>query len=221
MGTGNGGLNSVDASLRVIALQFLFTNPDIIPTSIRTVSPDTAADLDKKNNTPSGVLFIESTENVDPAAFLEDLITAGYQLVDAFYQPRPDVRRPSATKHMVRFIFTRAEHAKPTQGFLDVQLLVQGAVKKMCADAMWSVCAYRNPLVVAGQRVDGESALSINFVAPRAYNEPDGTPTMVWPKDTLGKKTKGGDKIPLASDFTLRIHEAGISMTASQPQVVH
>lgn len=213
------GVNVVDASVQSIGIQFQFANPHLIPKFIKEV-PDSAEEEQRRRNSPAGIRFIESTPNVDAAAFLEGIYASGYQLTDAFYQPRAHPQHSTQTVHVVRFVFHRKEDARPTRQFLNVVLLIKGALENMCKDAMWSLFVYRNPVQEGGAIVAGKSSLSVNLTARRPYCDAHGEPMMVWPKKPDGRKTEMFGKVKLGPDFFLRLEGGEISMVpVAAPQL--
>lgn len=96
---------ALNGTVRLVALQFSFSNPDAIPASVKRLNRETQEERVERKGHSSGVMVIEPTEKCSLAEFLGELETAGYEMVDAFYKERIDAKdsRRKRTYHMARF----------------------------------------------------------------------------------------------------------------------
>lgn len=197
---------------RLVELRFLGTKgnhvPDDVPSRGRETDEEIAERLSRRSKKgPSGVKIQESVQNVGLANILDDLEKAGYELVDAFHEEPyyPDTGR---TKHAVRFVFARSEHATPSDEFLEVRDRMREALREVTGTAAWAVMAYRNPFFSDGEVVEGFTHVSINGAGRTPLLRPDGSPVVQWKRDETGEKV-GDAPLPLTPECKLRISEDG------------
>ena len=166
-----------DPSVRLVSLQFSFSNPDVIPPAVKRVAPETVPGRVERKSHSSGTMIIAPTEKCSIEGIVERLEAAGYELVDAVYQTRRDGKDPrlQRTYHMVRFIFARHEFAQVTPEFMGQRDAIRAALQSMSTTAMWRVRAFDNPFYHDGEEILGQRALSLNFEARQPLNNPDGT----------------------------------------------
>lgn len=215
----------LDKGIRLIALQFSFSNPDVIPQSVRHRKPETPEEREERKSHATGELIIPLTENCSIAEFLGELEAAGYEMVDAFYKERIDPkdprnqkfieginagqidankRPPGRTYHMVRFLFAHSEFVDNLfEGFREVRDTIYGDLAEMACAALWRVRAFSNPLYKGGEEVAGQSALSINFEVRRPLFQPSGLPVVERKKDAAGNPV--GEPLPIESERLLRL----------------
>ena len=198
---------TLDFRSHLVALQFSFSNPAAIPSSVKQRSPEAVEDRNERKNRCSGRRFIEPTENVSLVWFLRELEASGYEVVDAFYQERLNPKGDSygkGTYHMVRFLFARREDVELSEEFGRVKDTLRAELQEICRAAMWRVRAFCNPLYENGEEVPGYSALSINMEARKPLFLPDGQPVTVWQKDEYGERV-GDAPLPLRPSFWLMV----------------
>lgn len=215
----------LNKSVRLVALQFSFSNPDAIPPSVKHRKPETPGEREERKNHTTGELIIPPTENCSVAEFLGELEAAGYELVDAFYKERidpkdprnqkfieginagqidADKRTPGRIYHMVRFLFARSEFVDNLfDGFRDVRATIYGDLAEMACAALWRVRAFSNPLYEGGEEVVGQSALSINLEVRKPLFQPSGLPVVMRRKDAAGNPI--GEPLPIEPEHLLRL----------------
>lgn len=193
---------------RWIGLQFSFSNPDVIPTGLRSLEPENWEMRNGRKSYESGEMVVEPINNCLLSSFPGDLELANFEVVAALYQERIDAKGRTGTYNMVRFAFVPARFAQPTESFSRVRSAVRAGLQKMCDDAMWRVRIHRNPFFVNGEDI-GQTALSINLEARRPLFYPDGKSVTVWQKDEWGDRV-GEAPMPLQPDFYLRLLDGKI-----------
>jgi hypothetical protein len=191
---------------RLVALQFSFSNPDVIPPTVKRLGRETPEERVLRKSRASGVMVIEPTERCSLVELLGELEAAGYEMVDAFYQERIDAKDPRGkrTYHMVRFLFAHREFVELSDEFKKTRDIIRAELRSMCESAMWRVRAFSNPFYKNGEEIPDQHAVSINLEARQPLFRPDGQPVTVWQKDENGKKV-GGAPRPIKPDYCLRI----------------
>lgn len=160
-------------SVRLVFLQFTFSNPKIVPLFVRRIEPKTLAEeIEHKNQIP-GRQIIEPIANVSLQFFPFYLEANGYQLTDAFYQTRFK-EKDNRPYHMVRFLFYQQQNLRiSSEEFRQIQSLLRAELQELSNTALWQVKAFLNPFFENGQEVPGQYALSINLAARRPFFEPN------------------------------------------------
>ena len=206
---------ALDSSVRLVALQFNFSNPDVIPTSVKRLDRETPEERNERKNHSSGTLVIEPTENCSLVDFLGELDVAGYEMVDALYKERIDSKYPRGrrTYHMVRFLFARREFVDLSEEFKTVRDIISSELRSICEVAMWRIRAFLNPFYKDGEEVIGHHAISVNLESRKPLFRPDGQPVTVWQKDEEGNRV-GYAPLPLKPDYCLRIKDDTVQLTA-------
>lgn len=191
--------------VRLITVQFSFSNRKIIPNLIRFERETKIESITRKARA-SGVLQIEPTERISIAEFPQDLTNAWYTMVDAFYQLRSGVS--GKAYHIVRFTFVRNNYvADVAEEFIPIRGSMHAALQEICDSAFWRVQAFKNPFFENDTPIDGQYAVSVNLEARVPFVEPSGEPVVQWKKDMDGNRL--GDKpIPIEPKGWLRL-EAG------------
>lgn len=197
-------MNKLNESVRIVVMQFSFSNPAAIPASLRSRSPETADESQRRKNRSSGTLFIVPTEKCSISGFAEALEAAGYVMVDAFYQKRVDPHRQQKMYHTVRFVFGQLQNADSLDEFNESRGVLKAELQYICEQALWRVRAFSNPLYQMGEEVPGLRAWSINFEARQPLFLPNGQPVTVWPKDDLGRHI-GDEPAPIRPDCRLEL----------------
>lgn len=154
----------LDDKVKVIRMQFSFSNPFAVPVIARLVEQEKEApgDRERRKNRETGQLFIEPTEDIWTLPFLEDLRDAEFEVIDLSYRQRIDGKDPNLkrTYQMVRFTFVRKECclnllSEETEG---VRTAILEAAQEMCGQGTWRVRAYRQ-----------EETISINLEARKPF----------------------------------------------------
>lgn len=206
---------ALDSSIRLVALQFRFTNSSVIPFSVRHLDQESAEEYAHRKSRTDGFMFIEPTPKCSLVEFLRELEAAGYELVDAFYQERPYnvVKNPNGrwTYHVVRFLFARREFVELSDEFKKVRDIIRTELQSICESALWCAVAYSNPFYENGEEITDQRAVNINLTARLPLLCPDGQPVTVWQKDENGEHV-GDAPLPLKPDRCLRINQGAIQL---------
>lgn len=198
-------------SVRLIIMKFSFSNPGIVPPSVKRLEKETLKERDERKRRSDGMLAISPIQNVGLAEFLNDLERAGYEIIDASYQPRLDNNK--RTFHVVRFVFCQKEHVKISDEFRTRRDTISADLFKICLQAAWRVRAFINPFYGSdGEKVPGQTTISINLEARKPLLNSAGQPMMVWQKDRKGRRM-GDCPIPLKPAYYLRLQENTIKFT--------
>lgn len=195
---------------RLVIVQFSASKDTFVPEGLKGVNHETPQEAEgraMRKAAPSGVQVVEPVENTGIADLLNGLEEAGYEMVDAFHQPRLN-RNNGRTYHMVRFTFARHEDATPSEEFVALRDQYREAMREVITSAAWRVQAYLNPFFSNGEVVEGQYAVSLNMVARVPLLLPDGSPVAQWERDDAGEKV-GDAPVPITPDFKLSVSEKG------------
>lgn len=195
-------------SVRLVALQFSFSNPKAIPVSVKRLGSETPEERNERKNHSSGTMVIEPTENCSLIDFLDELKGAGYEMVDALYKERIDPKDPRGRRmyHMVRFLFARHEFVDLSEEFKAMRDIISRELRGICEVVMWRVRVFLNPFYKGGEEIIGHHTISVNFESRRPLFRPDGQPVTVWQKDEKGNRV-GNAPLPLKPDCCLRVKD--------------
>lgn len=210
-------LVNVAPSVRVIALQFSFSNADFVPKSVRQQGRESAQEQRARENLSTGELVIDPHEDADLIQFVEQVGLNGYELVDAFHQPRDDQHNPRRAFQMVRFVFLRREHVRSTAAFIQTRATLLNEMIEMCEQALWRVRVYLNPLIIDGRRVIGENAVSINLDARKPLFT-NGERVAIWRRDEHGQKI-GDAKVPIQATHEIHFRDNAIELVPAAAPV--
>lgn len=200
---------AVDDAVRLIILQFVCTNQDVVPSSVGLGVSEAVHDERKKR--ANGTLVVEPTKNVFLAELPGDLREAGYELVDAFYQRRSNPKTGRGY-YMIRFVFCRHEHVdEGTKGFREGCRIILADLEDICDQALWQTRIFLNPFFKDGEEIPGQKAISINLDVRQPLFQFGGQSVAVWPKDEKGKRI-GKSPQPLRPDHNLRIESGSIRL---------
>jgi len=183
--------------VRMVTIQFSFTNPAAIPAAVRQLERETVLEHIARQLQATGEQVIGATEN----CYVALIEPEGFELVDALYQKRVDRRNTNRTYHMVRFILVRSEFAAPSEEFKKVRVAIYDDFLEVTRTAFWRVRAFLKPFYKDGEEVAGQRALSINLEARVPLYHPDGSTVMARPKDGNGKPI--GPLQPLQANLML------------------
>lgn len=189
---------------RWIALQFSFSNSNVIPVGIRNLKRETGDERQDRKNHCTGMQVLQPTLNCDLANLPADLESVGYELVGAHCQERIDAKGRIGKYWMVRFIFVQRQFVVPFDEFRKVRTIVRSGLQEMCTVAMWRVRIFSNPFFQNGKEIPGQRAVSINMEVRKPLYHPDGKPVTVWQKDQWGDRI-GEAPLPIQPDFRLRL----------------
>lgn len=196
---------ALNGTVRLVMLQFSFSNPDAIPATVKRQDRETPEERVVRKSHSSGVMVIEPTEKCSLVEFLEELEAAGYEMVDSFCKERIDAKDPrNRAYHMVRFLFARREFVELSDEFKKVRDVIRAELRSICESAVWRVRSFDNPFYKNGEEISGQRAVSVNLEARQPLLRPDGQPVTVWQKDENGKRV-GDAPLPLKANYHLRI----------------
>ena len=206
----------LNGTVRLVAMQFSFSNPDAIPATVKRLDQETQEERVKRKNYSSGVMIIKPTEKCFLVEFLGELEAAKYEMVDAFYKERIDAKDPRGkrTYHMVCFLFARREFVELSDEFKKVRDVIRAELRSICESAMWRVRVFSNPFYKNGEEISDQHAVSINLEARQPLFRPDGQPVTVWQKDENGKRM-GNVPLPLKADYYLCIVSDAIQLVTA------
>ena len=199
-------------SVRLVSLQFSFSNPDVVPDCVKRLPAETPTQATARKTVPvPGQAVIQPTEDISLAEIPKMLEDSGYELVDAFYRPRVDPSNPKKTYHMVRFVFAHREHVSLSSEFKLVRERIRLALNEICTHAMWRTRSFLNPFYRNGEGIEGQYAMSLNFEARKPLFLPDGQPVVMWQKDAEGRRV-GTAAVPLQAKFALVVKDSIITL---------
>ncbi len=206
----------LDNSVRLVALQFSFSNPNAVPQVVKRAERETPDEWNERKSRASGTMVVEPTENCSIVEFLGELEAAGYEMVDAFYKERIDPKDPwgRRTYRVVCFLFARHEFVDLSVEFKGVRDDVRAALTEMCRVAMWRVRVFSNPFYQNGLEVPDQRAVSINLKARQPLFRLDGQPVTVWQKDERGKRI-GDAPLPLKPRCCLRLVSDAVQLVTA------
>lgn len=171
---------------RLVTLQFSFTNPQVVPSTLKVIKPETPRTSDarrQESGKNGGALMIVPTERCSLASFLSELEAAGYEMVDALCQRRwqpPVSGQKRKTCFMVRFTFAQKEFAEISDEFRVVRDNIRADCMMMCRNALWRVRAFSNPCFKHGEELRGQRAISINMEVRVPRYNPSGELVVEW-----------------------------------------
>lgn len=199
------------SSIRLVTLQFSFTNRDVVPSCIKQLSHETQEEAVARKVMPTpSQSVIQPTEDASLVGLPSMLEQAGYELVDAFYKPRID-QKSGRTYHMVRFVFAHHDHVNISDEFKRVRNTIRVALNDVCTQAMWRVRSFVNPFFKNGTRSEGQNVLSLNFEARKPLFLPNGQPVVVWQRDTGGERV-GEAPLSLRAKVAVRVQDQVVQL---------
>ncbi len=192
---------------RLIIVQFNSTNSSVFPSWIRL---NTEAPKKPGQGAPSGTLIAGPADNVSVSDAIDQIVALGYEMVDAY---RRHVSKPK-DHNAIYFLFSPHEHAKLSEDFKEDRGKVFAELRKLSAEANWSVVVFDNPFFTEGAEVAGERALAVNCMARKPLLE-NGQPIMVWPKG-FSKDNPGTGKVPFgpSDDLSIRLESEAVEAAA-------
>ncbi|MBU1179605.1 hypothetical protein KJ885_01540 [Patescibacteria group bacterium] len=215
---------NLDESVKLVSLQFSFSNRNAVPAWLPSIDPETPAEQQaraKRNADASGEEMIPPTEKCSLAMIVDDLEEAGYVLVDGLHQERINAKDTRRTYQMCRFVFLRRDAVEELRDELgSTRAKITEGLGELCLLAMWRVRAFLNPLFKGSvlskcpELFSGDEpphAASINMETREPLFRPDGQPIMVWQKDENGERT-GAEKVPLSPKHCLCVEDGAIQL---------
>lgn len=183
-----------------ISLQFRIPRYALIPPTIRHFK---CGATPRNTSLPAGEMILEPTVGSSIITLVADIEKCGYQLIGTSYEER--AHGEGCGKHyIVRFRFARAlSGEKTTEAFRRVRYQVRRELQVICEEALWTACAYSNPLA------DEKRGMNVVLDTRKPFVQGDGQPVTVWQKDATGERI-GDAPIPLKSEHHLRFSGTGI-----------
>ena len=192
----------VNSNMRLIGVQFNFSNSAIIPPTIEQRRKESVVEQKERKNRPNdGRMVIKPIDSVSIQYLINDLEELGYELVDGFSQERPHPKRRDMTYFTTRSVFVKSDHATISEEFSSVRTSVRFDLIKICNDAFWRTTAFVNPFYENGHQVTGVKSANLNFSARTPIFNPDGTPLLARHKDEDGRRI--GDPVPLVAQHKM------------------
>ena len=199
---------------RLVSMQFMVGNTKVIPKGIPSRGLVSPADLEKRK-TPTGIgcQIIQNVEKINISEFVHELVSSGYQLVDAFQEERNHAEG-GRTYNIVRFTFVLNEHATPSDEFLKIYQAMMSVLEEMAGNSFWKVRAFRNPFFMEGTEVEGEHAISIDLAERVPRFSGDGQLIKVWQKDAENNRI-GDSPVPLSPNGAIHFQNDQIMVVAN------
>lgn len=198
-------MNSL-GQVRMIQLQFSFSNGKHVPTSVSERKQETQEESAERKARGNGVVFLEPTQMCALDKVLDDLVEQHYILVDAFTQTRFNPKAPKVPYYMVRFVFIHRDFyvADGKNGdFIMKRDEIIRDFALLCKSALWRVRGFNNPFFQNDTEVPGNRFISVNLEGRTPLFQPDGKPILVWDKDGQGNRL-GNEPKPLKPLSNLR-----------------
>jgi len=199
----------MNGSVRLVVLQFSFSNLKLIPSQIRQNSQKPPSKFADSKPGVSGEQILNPIENVGGLPFRLDLAKAGYVLVDAFSRIDQKNGQPFG---IVRFVFAHHSHATSSKEFLKVRGAADDALCELLEQAMWRVRGFLNHFFEDGVIVDNTYVVSINLEARSPLFDGNGNRLTRWKKDEHNERI-GDAPVPLEPVRFLRITDGDIAVT--------
>lgn len=182
--------------VRLIIVQFSFSNLDAVPEIIQRLEPETQEEQVKRKSHQTGKLLIAPTIGVSLKYLLQDMETRNFELVGAFYKERRHAKPQPGREiyHAVRFTFAHRDFVNiKDKSFIGKRQDVLIEFQRMCTEALWRTRVIDNPFFVEGVEVSGQRTLSINLEVREPFFNLKGRPLY----------RKGGESIE--PSFNLRL----------------
>ena len=155
-------------TVRIISLQFSFSNSSVVPKTLLTLPKETPKESAERKLRANGVVFIEPTEKCDLSKVPQDLLEQNYILIDAFCQERINPKAPKNSYYMVRFLFIHKDFFITEKGSEEFALKRNEILKEfefLCKSALWRVRGFNNPFFQDGVEIPNNRAVSMNMEA--------------------------------------------------------
>ena len=215
----------LDWTTRLVFFQFSFSNPKLVPASVRRLEQETREQSKeraaRKTNKDNGVReIIPPTTNVTlfTTFDFDDMGAQGYELVDAFYQPR--VRSDGTVYHAVRYTFCRQSFVNDLNGeFLQARPWILAELQELCL-ALWRVRASLCPFFENDTPIHGQSVVSVNMELRVPMFGPDGRQLTGWKTDPSGRKI-GNAPALIWPEHELVVRDWTLSLVPYEPPTTY
>ena len=210
---------ALDRSVRLVGVQFGFSNPKLIPASMRCLKPETSDEREKRKTSSQEAHVLGPITNVSVVVFLHDLESSGFTLVNAYCKTCVDSKYHDRRKayHRARFIFARPEHAIIPDVFKEHRDQVRRELYAFSRSAAWLVRVFLYPFQQNGQPSPDQTVLNFSLVNRIPLYQSNGQHIMVWQKDGSDMRI-GAAPVPLRPKACLRIVSGTIQL--SRPECV-
>lgn len=150
---------TLDDSVRLIVLQFNFSNPNVIPRSIK-ISDQEQSQKEAAQKPATGKLLFETPEKISLERAITGLLETGYEMTDAFCKVKTNGRgKPNS--YSAFFIFAKRENARITEKFWETRKQHYLELFRLCREALWQIKVFYNPLFENGKETAGQRAVNI------------------------------------------------------------
>lgn len=156
----------LDETVEKVIMQFSLGKRRRFSNWLPSEEKETRAESDARKSLDPGIRFIAPTPNIRIGEVPNALRAIGFTLVDVIEMPRHDRNNPGRTYYAARFTFARTRYNTTHEWDNLLDETFYPALVEMSSECCWRVRAYRNPLYRNGERVPGQSMLSMNFEAP-------------------------------------------------------
>lgn len=201
-------LNVLGPEVKIIILQFCFSNHSIVPNVLKNLGYDQVQNRAVRGP-KTGVQIVRPTEKTSLKYILKNLTKNGYDLVEAFYQPSVD-QRHKKTYHLVRFIFKRNEDVVEKElykEFVNQKKEIFRELGTMCTRALWRIRVYINPFYKNNAEVEGQFCVSMNADARMPLFDNKGERLVRWERDPFGERIGNAPKPLMAENYLNIIDE--------------
>ncbi|HNY35839.1 MAG TPA: hypothetical protein PLD14_02400 [Candidatus Pacearchaeota archaeon] len=196
----------------LIIIQGSFSNEEAVPKSLKMIIPETVTQSELRRSREGVGYMVDIRDGCSTTDLLSDIKKSGYELVDAFYQPRVNPKDPTHRSRyfMVRYTFARKENAEPSAEFLTKKTTIENDLQKLLSEAIWRIRFFLNPFFKDGKVIEGCQVASINLEARKPLFLPNGQSVVQWNRDQQGNKI-GDAPEPIKAKTIFRVSESTIS----------
>ncbi len=184
---------SSSPAVRMIMLQFSFSNQKQIPAWVPESLAETAEDAAERAATKVssiGAQYLPPTERLDIGRVPDELETAGFVFNDCFWQARYALHTPKyPSYYAVRYLFWRRDFAHQiTEHYAPHLARARAGLTELCEQNFWRARSYQNPFVIQGQVIPDTCAISLNLEVRVPRIESNGKPVVQWRKDEASRR---------------------------------
>ena len=159
--------------------------------------------------------------NVSLNYVVDDLISAGFMLVEAIAQERTPNKVGAPPYAMVRYTFYRNELAECAPNFMQNKANIVRDLHEFLELALWRVRGFRNLYFKQdGTVLDGASSISINMDArnPLYVANDKSKPQVRWQKDANGDRV-GDAPLPVVAGSYVSVIDGEIALCVESVEV--
>ena len=220
-------LGSLNASVRKVTLQFSMSHGNQVPRLVTWIKPECFAErsLRKAAAVPGEQFLIPENDasgrgvnDVSLIYVVDDLIAAGFTLVEAIAQERSSNKAGAPAYAMVRYSFYRNELAKHSSDFLQNMANIVRDLQEFLELALWRVRGFRNLYFQEdGTVMDGAYGISVNMEArnPLFVGNDMTKPQVRWQKDANGDRV-GDAPLPVVPGSYVSVIDNEVSLCVEQ-----